>query len=487
MASRFGDLLLDAAVVACWWIRFGPLGPSFGADTAVIGAMALRPFTREGLYFWGQDRLGALDPLLARWPIHAFGSDAAATAQVIAYAGAALMAWALIRLLRTWEWKLALACVLAFPSMDLAWWMVDPSQPGPIGGLLAALQLLAFLRALERPTRRTVATAAFLAGLTLWAAENCLLLLPSEMAVTWVHVHRASKARSPALRPLVLAALAGLIPPLALVALGKHFSYRVADSYFLRHLDEGLRTFLGLRGQLTALAPLLRTTLYPISIALAVGATVALWRWARSARERPPTWAMLGWAPLLCFLVTSEADWFRANYYSPRYLAFGVLLAVVASCLFLETLSLRGQPVTVRTLGTLGAVALGLGSVAAAIPSAFARAPSGSHWRAKTVLALEAGCRGLVADYWESYPYLTLSQGVILATPHEKAYVRSKPLADDAVRQSAVCVVPWDAPLDQCPPELTQFGALLTLRDRFEGKADEERVVYCRYRSSLAP
>jgi hypothetical protein len=342
-----------------------------------------------------------------------------------------------------------------------------------------------------------VALAAALAGFTLWAGENCGVFLPVEAAVVLVETLRAIRSgRLRRLGALSLAGLTGILPPTAVIVLGKHFSFRLREFYRFVPWRETLDNFTHLTQTFRGLAPLFGGLLYPLAAMLAVLSLALFWRWVREFSSELDPLMVLGSAPLLTLIGVCASMWYLSNAHSSRYFDFGIQVALVALCLLLERASSQWSGIGGQITSASAALALAVGWVATAAPGQPAAIKffesgrikyvrtTGQQWRAKTALALQAGCQGLIGDYWQSYPYLTLSQGAILATPHEKAYVRSKPLAAEVVRQSVVCVVPWNSPPGDCAPELTQFGAQLTLRDRFEGKADDEAVVFCRYRRS---
>lgn len=473
------DALLSGAVGGFWWVWFGSTGPHYEADNAVQGAMTLRPLDSHSFYFWGQDRLGTFAALLAR-PLVAFHMDAASATQVATLFCSAVGLFFLLGLLEGWPAKVALAAFFAFPAGPMAANLCDP-EVLPAFLLFAGAELRAFLWAVERPTFWRVAATSACAGLLLWIGEFGLFLLVPQ--VLWMAAARP--LRSLRWRPVTLAALVGALPGGLLIAFAKLHSPQVEGYGRLSPLREAFDYFFHMHKQFAELATWPSASLDYVGLFVLFAFGLAL-LWTN--RERPRSrnldaLALVGPVPLIACAGTVSTYWYAANQQASRYLAFPILMLVVAGLLLLDALWDKRQTGWDRgrrwACATLG-IALAMGFWFRNAPDNRAMASEGDHWRVKLRTLEELGCHGVVAGYWNSYPFYTLSQGKLPATPEAKDFVRNGSLAHEAVAADVVCLIPWLALGDQCPANIEQFGRKLALDRDVRLTVDHEFLHVCR-------
>ena len=175
------------------------------------------------------------------------------------------------------------------------------------------------------------------------------------------------------------------------------------------------------------------------------------------------------------------------NERAPRYLAYPTLLALVSLALVIDALAAADLPRWVSRVSAAAALVVAILSSVVVLRAGVANAAAGPRWVARTRWIENANCRSVIAGYWNSYPYFTLSEGRVLATPCERDYVRNPTLALEAVRAPLVCVLPWWNAGDPCPQTLQQFGTALNFKDELIGhvsvglQPDEQPLRVCRY------
>ncbi len=199
---------------------------------------------------------------------------------------------------------------------------------------------------------------------------------------------------------------------------------------------------------------------------LAALAGLGLWGLWRSAGAAPNALALVAPIPLVGVVGSAVTRWYAINDGPPRYFVWQVALAALAVALAGDALLARWPAGRARL--AVGAALLALAGAEAALN------PRGdgeglttvSAWQHKLAWVRSLGCDGVVSDYWESYPYFTLSEGAIRATPVDQpnVTVRSRALAAETLRVPTLCFIEpgGEAP---CPAPLVEFGVTRALRD----------------------
>jgi hypothetical protein len=471
LRQRLLDGLLVLSVFAAWEARFGPWGPRMDSDVAVHGAMVLRPIDVHFIYYWSQDRLGSLVPAIGKVLRLVSGLPAAEAVQLAVYlcSGAAL--WIMLGTVRSLPGKLLLAAFCAFPSFRMTENLVSPSEPLPGLMLFGAWQIGLFLELVHAPSRRYALAFGCASAGFLWAGEPALFVFAGELIALGFSRERGWLRQAGWV-------LVGALPFAGLIVVGKlaplptpagrmfHWQHLPGAWDSIRHLGEPLAT----------LWPVLGAGTYLVLLGLAAAGAVALVR-DRRARSGPTLFATLAPIGLISAWGVAVTKWYAVGDRHPRYLTFAVILAVWALALATDLLLRRSLPV--RRLAATLAVLLIAGTVVVNPRRNDIALSSVAGWRTTVAWAEQIGCQGVVADYFESYPFFTLSEGRIPATPREGQYVRSRELADEAIHAPLLCVVPWEK--GPCDPELKQFGVRRRLHDAIEATTPGEVQRFCRY------
>jgi hypothetical protein len=469
--QRLFDGLLALGVFAAWELRFGPWGARFDADVAVHGAMVLRPVDVHFVYYWSQTRLGSLVPAVGKVLRFISNLPTVEAVQLAVYLCSALAIWLMLGTVRSAWGKLLIAAFSAFPSFRMTENLVCPSEPLPGLLLFGACQVRLFQGLIRAPTRgRALAFGCASAGF-LWAGEPALFVFAGEIIALAI-------ARARSWLPFLGWVVAGALPFAILIAIGKLAPLPIAASplFHWQHLPGASDSILRLGDQLATLWPALGWGTYLVLVALAAVGAAAQLR-ARQANQLPTLFATLAPLPLISAWGVAVTKWYALNDRHPRYLTLAVVLAVWALALGVDVL-LRRSGVIHWAVATLTAL-LTVGT-AIADPRGNDAALGGiPRWRSTVAWAEQSGCQGVIADYWRSYPFFTLSEGRIPATPHQGQYFRSQELADETMRAPLLCAVPWwDGP---CKLELEQFGVRRRLRDEVDGNPGGEVERFCRY------
>ncbi len=476
-------MLLTLGAEGAWAFRFGRLGPTFNTDVAVHGAMVLRPIDAHFLYYWGQTRLGSVVPAIGKLVHAAFGTGGAESAQLAVYLCDGLALLLALRLLRTWPAKILFFVLVAFPADGMARAMLAPGQPLPGLFLFAMLEIRALTALIESPSARRAAIWGLSCGALIWAGDPGLALLGAQIPVLLVALRRRP-ARS--VSAVVAGTVLGIAVPAALIV-GARLAGHESPLYrrFL-HPGEILRSLANLGPSLRPLEPALGALVLPLVAAgLAVAAVLTVRRWAREGGAPAPL-ALVGIAPAVGLIVIACSRWFEVNGREPRYLSFPTLLALLSLSLFLDEQGEKNQR-WATILAAVGALGLAVLFAAVNLRTVDSDKDAGDRWRARTRWIENVGCSSVVGGYWDSYPYFTLSEGRLPATPREGDFVREPSLAQAAVRAPVVCAIPWwDADTD-CPATLEQFGARLRFQDELIGHVsvgahlEEAPLRVCRY------
>jgi len=476
--KRLVDAGLSLGALLAWELRFGALGPDFNTDVAVHGAMILRPVDGSFIYYWGQGRLGSVVPAIGKLVAALSGMGADESAQLAVYlcnAGALFIALGMLRRLGP---KLLFFAICAFPSTILAESVLTAGQHAPGLFLLSLVEVRTLLALLAAANPLRAVGLGLSAGGVIWAGEPGLFLLLGQVPVLVRFVRRLP---SPDRLVILGLALLGGIVPLLLILRGKQLGPESATFHHLLQPRELAHNLAHLDASLRPLFPLLGG----VGLLLMAVAAAAGWVWAFRQGELSPILAVC-LAPVLGLLGVAATRYFEVNDHAPRYLVSSVLLTWLTLALLLDVALEATAPKWWQRLALAAVVVLAVVVAGEGRRANDRLKDSGVRWRERTQWVESIGCRSVIGSYWNSYPYFTMSDGRVLATPREGDFVRQETLALESVRSSLVCAIPWwkDA---TCPATLEQFGQRLSLQDELVGPLvaashpGESPLRVCRY------
>jgi hypothetical protein len=398
--GRIGWTLLIAALIASW-IDFGRLNEFRNSDSFVLVLASLEKWTP---FFWGQNRLGMLIPLLAS-PISSPFANLLFQTWLGTFAGL-LASFLLVRYLvgDRVSWSLAgalvnLSAMYVLPLQVQCYWFA--AQPYAVS---LALGLSAFIL-LEKGSVLRWALAILLVLLAHWVNVAVFTILAALAVVHYVLEKQQSY-------------LTRVLACLSLGALGGWLVLRVFSPY--RNTPEGL---IRPAEWPSAWAQLLHTTLFgwtggggdetmvphPFQLLwLAIPAVVAIIVLLVTPSLQPKRYfqiaATLAAVGLINWLFTGTLIWVRLNSYAPRY-TYPALLCGLAALAILEV------PVLEKTLGSKWA--LRIVTVLMLVTVGFRYGPPSitqvrraldQHYGHMTGEILATRAMVLAGDYWTVWP-----------------------------------------------------------------------------------
>jgi hypothetical protein len=475
-------LTLGAGVA--WELRFGSLGPDYNSDAAVHGAMILRPVNAHFIYYWGQTRLGSIVPAIGK-VLHALlRLGAAESAQLAVYVCVGLALFLALGLLRSLPSKLLFLAICAFPPNGLARAMLTSGQHLPGVFLFALLEIRALLWMLAMPMPLRAGAWGLAVGGLLWAGDLGVFLLLAQLPLLVIAALR-TPART--LARLAAGSALGLALPATLIVARR---WRMPESPIYRrflHSGEVWHSLANLDPSLRPLAPLLGAPGVLLIAVIAAGIAAAEVLRLRRVGGPPPPLTAVGIASLLGLVTVAASCWFELNARDPRYLSSPTLLTMLSLALLLDAAPASALGGWAPRIASVVSLCLAGTFTVVGLRAMDTHKDNGDRWRARTRWVESVGCRSVIGGYWDSYPYFALSEGRVLATPHEGEWVRERSIALAAARAPLVCAIPWwgeDAP---CPAMLEQFGAHLRFQDELIGHVslaahpDEPPLRVCRY------
>ena len=437
-------------ILLCLFL-FGPTGYRLlDADQAVHVLMARDFRGLPDLYYWGQDRLGSLLPLLAA-PLNAL------LPPLLAYTAAmlvVLLGWYIL-LQRTLPHSLTIPTLafLLFPAFPFLYGVL-PGQPYLAQTLFLLMGMNWFQQ--RENTRRWWSVWVLLGTLGLWASELSLPFFAAATVLYGQALYRAG-GRKAIFRALPPAGITGALGILLLLV-AKNQAQGVGE--YLRVLASPTEIMLNLRAMGVWLADhlLFRVAEAGTSVAFwltlaAVGTGLVLTplQGARaSLTARALWWSAMG---TLVFLPLSH--WVALMGTDPRYFIPVVVQGTLAGILTLQTSK------AYRRMGWLLALAF-LFSLAGYLQVVSAKDTLVEWKPSRQAIAelTQKTNKPALATYWIAYPYAALQPEEIVALPHDKEYVRNIHQLPSLLSSDTLVVIGnhW---LETYPDTLVQFNHTL--------------------------
>lgn len=463
-----------AAALVTAVVRFNPwtVHANFNSDAAIPVLMCnAHGFTAFDLYYWGQDRFGALPWLLARLfrAITGFTWTPDRLAAIHAFAALAT-AWPLSRLFRDRLLWAALAAIAILASSSAAI-IFNVSQPygWQLPLLFFAWWAIRALRVAERASVRHVLVAILAVLLASWESA---LSAPILLVIALCEALAIPRTRWKS-SLLVL----GVVPVGGALEAIIRGTFQV---YAKHHFGHSYRTSVHLvfSGALDAFSTLARNPVGPgvfftaVSLVggLVAGALLLVRWWRRDDRPRSDELvaaAGFGGALLVQMTLLSLGSHFRENGLDGRYLAIAEVCAILGTASIAIGLLRRFVSAKVPlALGYAAAGALSLCSLWVA------RSPvSEELLRARTSaeeLAAKRPGALLLAGYWESFLLAGLAPPDALIPVVPTNQYRRSPFNEAALENADLVWVGTDVnaysderPLDVNAPYLLAPGTLL--------------------------
>ncbi|MFL5319482.1 MAG: hypothetical protein ACJ790_07475 [Myxococcaceae bacterium] len=424
-----------AVALGCALTAYAHFGPwtkaaNFNSDSLIPVLMAnAGGFSRFDLYYWGQDRFGALPFLIARLFRGATGFVWTPEALALVQAFAALSsAWFFSRLLRPRLLWAALACGAVLVASTAAFFF-NISQPygWQLPSLLLAWWALRTIRTTEHGLVRATLLATLTGFLACWQSALSGPILLAIAIAEGLSVPLVKWRRTAAVIASVLVggglegALRGVFQVYAKQEFGH--SYRTDVHLWPKGAYDAFRSIvwsdLGPGPLLTALTLIVGL--------FALGFVLIRWlrRDAREVDERVTVLAALGFAFAVQLFLISLGSHFRENRLDARYFALMEWMALMSSAVFVHWAVDRILAPRIKL-----ALPYAVAGIVSFAPLWAARAvgdPALDDAReVAEALAAKAPGAFLVSGYWETYVVAGLAKpGELLPLTSHDQYMRT--------------------------------------------------------------
>jgi len=446
------------------FLLFSSIGyPALNSDNAITVLMTHSFNLPHDWYFWGQDRMGSLIPLLGH-PLVLAGFSPLLAESITHYMLLAIGYVAFASLFKSWKYKIALALFWFFPPMH----MIDVTQLS-FGVHYALIGVCCYIINFKISTNYRIPHAQDFLLTILWILIAILAVWVSELALfsllllTLFYYYSFSSQKSFYLlltnKDLYLLPVGGFICFLIIKSLKSTTGISITYSHLVT-LTQLKQEFLILLQSLSDLFSFDKrepvTGLYMI-----LAATVCL-LFLFSKIKTQGNHAKSEWIDffiadaVLLFAVILATTWTLENNVPRRYFTCTYISLGMAGLLYAEFRSLRNNkiiyPIVLMTLLT--------GAFGTVYNLKFVW-PGTLQPKAELVAELDIlGNAGFIGDYWNSYIYSVTDPENKVATPHQDNKVRNRQMTEAVFKQKRIFIIK-DGWLDSFPDTLIQFGRCL--------------------------
>ncbi len=442
--------------------------PALNSDNAVSVLMIYYFKLPHDFYFWGQDRLGSLIPMLGQVPFRLFNLSALASETVIHYLILLAGFLAFSSFFKSNFYKILFAVVWFFPPMHL----IDVTQFA-FGIHYSLIAIACYLVSLSKkitiqqnPILKHVIfffiTIILIAAI--WVSDMALVSVGLLLGILLFYYLWENKLTRAAFRnPQLYYAIFGIIAGYLFIRYAKSFS-EMKNNYSvfgnIHTIKQTIIIFLNTLSDLLlfkAKEPF--TSLYTYLVIIVIGHSLFMLRKVKMDRETKK-WALFFFLDA-CFLfsIIIISKWTFMNnvprrYFTCTYIAFSFVLLLMAENLVLSknhTIFLKYFLLLTIIIGGSGT----LYNLKYIWPKTLTPA-------VKIVGEFQQlGKIGLISEYWNSYITSCINPEMIKATPHDKTWaVRNYKIVDEVFEQKKIYLIK-DMWLESFPDTINQFGRTL--------------------------
>lgn len=448
--------------------------PLVNSDEGVIVLMIHYFKLPHDLYFWGQNRYGAIVPLLGQLPYRLFALSSLNSEAITHYLVLIAGFFAFSTFIKSNIHKILFAVVWFLPPLyetDLLRnvFGLQYSITGILFWLLYKYQPVFQFKSLS-PKLAFYLLLGIIAMIAVWVSD---LAMTSILAFLIVNLFFLLKREKPILLMRKLEPYFIVLSLIVTYFIIKYLKSLVDVSPYDRYNEKFLISFSEISGSIRMFLSNIRTILtfqipdflfsiYFYLIILLVFLTF-IFRKKMKIQARETSWAVIFIVDVLILLaVIILSNWAYLNGIPRRYFV-GVYISFWLA--FLMILS-NFSPGRIKTLITvLAAISIGIGAVSTVYSYKYIF-PRSLKPKADLVREFNRlGKTGIIADYWNSYGTSFADPDLIKATPFEySGAVRNLSLADSVFAQPKIIVIK-DLWMDDFPDTLTQFGRILIRKD----------------------
>lgn len=443
--------------------------PLLNSDNAVTVLMTHYFKIPNDLYFWGQDRLGSLIPLIGQIPNKLFGMSPILSESITHYAILLAGFLAFSTFIQSKFYKIIFAIIWFFPPMHL----IDVTQFA-FGIHYSLVAIVCYLidklnkeNSFTNPFRYylILASSTLLLIVAVWVSDMALVSAALLISISiFYFIKNKNQINTRNRNSFIVFTLIGSIIGYLFISYAKSLSTMQNTYSTFGDLDMILKStsiFLG-----TISNFLLFKTNEPVTSIysyFAIGLIISVFFMIRKIKVSEITrkwifYFLLESIILLCIIMASK--WTFLNNVPRRYFTCTYITLSFAFILILDNLVLSAkQKQFFRSFTLITVLIGGLSS----IHYLKYEEPKSLVPMAKVLEDFQSlGKIGIISEYWNSYVTSCINPELIKATPHDQTYaVRSMHIVEEVFAQPNIYVIK-DMWMDNFPDSLWQFNRTLT-------------------------
>lgn len=456
--------------------------PLLNSDNAVTILM-IHYFKLPGdLYFWDQDRMGSIIPLIGQIPNKLFNISAITTESIIHYFILLLGYLSFAHFLKSHFLKIVFAIIWFFPPL----WMIDLTQFS-FGIHYSLIAMACFLFAiyskmniqenlLYRHLILTLITLLLISSI--WVSDMALVTVFLVLTTHFYFYIKKVTFTWQLLKKLELwYAVSGLILGYIFIHYAKFHAQKKQDYAVFNNFDVTWQTWVifwnSIMNFFTFSVPEISTSIYAY---LSVIVLILFFRKIKSIQLSETAKKLLLFFLLdaiLLFGIILISKWTILNGVPRRYFTCTYISLTFSLLLLLDNLKHKHKYLNIFLLLTV--LTGGLGAIydlKFSSPKTLTPAIETSNEFKKL------GEIGIISEYWNSYIISCASPTTIIATPHDTSWVVKNPsFVDEVFKQKNIYVI-RDNWFDHFPDTINEFNRML-IKDGEEFRIGERNI--CKY------
>jgi len=474
--EKYGNITfygLTLAIIAVSFLHFSAVYYYFlNPDHAIHILMAANFKFPHDLYFWGQDRLGSLIPLLAHLIMKITGMNAVWAVSIADYLILTTGFFCISTLFKKSVTKLILAVFWFFPPLNFLDFLMIAQPFGIEMSLLAAA--ICFFNKIEssQPVSKrifTVSVVSVILIISFWVSDLTIISVILFIVFPLLSYYKGNderlsirlKKKNIFKEPVLYVTLFWIVAGFLFIAFAKSHADR--DTRYTAQMFNNLHLILlTVKNIFYQTADILKFK-YEQNIYLgffgwfSIIALIAITYQAIKNRSLPNSnkwfWFFLLQA-LLSLSAIVVSHWVFRNGISRRYFVPVYISSVLTALLLIESFG-KKQRINITVL--LFATAIS-GLLSSVVHIYYPKKQKAKYEVMKEFGKL--GKAGIIAEYWNSYITAIAAPDMITATPNDGSYVRNKAMADSVFTQPRIYIIK-DSWLDTFPEKIEQFGYTL--------------------------
>jgi len=461
--------------------------PALNSDNAVTILMIHYFKLPHDLYFWGQDRMGSLIPLIGQIFYKVFHFSAL-TAESITHYGILLLGFlAFASFLKSRWYKIVFAIIWFFPPMRL----IDVTQFA-FGIHYSLIAISCYLISLydRRQSQNNMLLNHFILFLTMitmitavWVNDMAIMSVVLLICVQLFFYLKANKLTKLVFKkPQLYYGIFGVLIGYLFIHYAKSQSPKQVYAAFgdLNSIMQTIKIFLKtITDFLLFKSDEPFTSVYAYMVIIIIICSIFVLR-KMQVNETTKKWALYFLIDaVVVFAIIMISKWTLVSdvprrYFTCTYIAFSFALLLLFDNIDIKTKYAR----FIKTFLVLTVVVGGMGTL---YNLKYVWPKSLTPVVKITGEFKQLGKIGIIADYWNSYIISCTDPATIKATPHDQTYaVRNYQIVDEVFMQKNIYIIK-DMWMETFPDSLNQFGRTM-IKDGSEFSLGNCDV--CKYRKS---